>query len=226
VALASSYAQALPVSKMSPPTKRWRGQASAETPAPAIQLAPTLTLSDAELVRRALSGDAWAEEAIYRRYAARILALTKRLLGDSAEAEDATQETFIIAFAAWKKLRDSERLCQWLVQIAVSRAHRRFRRRRLLSSLGFCSLAGDASLDALARQDCPEESRVELALIGKALERVSAAERIAWILRHVEGMSLDEVAQQTASSLATAKRRIARAAASIQRLSSAQRSHP
>ena len=190
--------------------------------APAIQLAPTLNSSDAELVQRARAGDAWAEEAVYRRYAARILTLSKRLLGDGAEAEDVTQETFVTAFAAWKKLRDPDRLRQWLIQIAVSRVHRRFRRRRLLSALGFRDAGSDASLDALARPDCPQELRAELALIGRALERLSAGERIAWTLRHVEGMSLEEIAHESGCSLATAKRRIARATTSIERF--AQRS--
>jgi RNA polymerase sigma-70 factor (ECF subfamily) len=232
VALASSDAETLPVSKpleparagelsvgpvVSSSTKRPLGQVSADSETPAIQLAPTVNSSDAELVRRARAGDAWAEEAVYRRYAARILALSKRLLADSAEAEDATQETFVTAFAAWKQLRDPDRLEQWLIQIAVSRVHRRFRRRKLLNFLGFHEPGSDASLDALARPDCPQEVRAELALIGKALDRLSAGERITWVLRHVEGMSLEEAAHESGCSLATAKRRIARATASIER---------
>jgi RNA polymerase sigma-70 factor, ECF subfamily len=208
---------------MSPSTKRSHEQVSAAAQAPAIPLAPTLNASDAVLVRRARAGDAWANEAIYRRHAARILALSKRLLGDSAEAEDVTQETFVIAFAAWKKLREPDRLQKWLIQIAVSRVHRRFRRRRILSALGFRESEGDASLQALARPECPQEVRTELALISKALHRLSAGERIAWVLRHVEGMSLEETALESGCSLATAKRRIARAAASIERFVHVQR---
>jgi RNA polymerase sigma-70 factor, ECF subfamily len=199
-----------------PSTKRPSGQAPAALGARSIQLAPTLSASDVELVRRARSGDTWAEEAVYRRYAPRILTLCKRLLADGAEAEDATQETFVTAFAAWKKLRDEERLQQWLIQIAVSRVHRRFRRRRLLRALGFQDFGNDASLAAIARPDCPQELRAELSLIGKALDRLPAGERIAWILRHVEGMSLGETAQHSACSLATAKRRLTRAMASIE----------
>jgi RNA polymerase sigma-70 factor (ECF subfamily) len=209
---------------MSLSTKRSQGEAPATANAAAIPLAPTLNAPDAELVRRARAGDAWAKEAVYRRHAARILALSKRLLGDSAEAEDVTQETFVTAFAAWKNLRDPERLQQWLIQIAVSRVHRRFRRRKLLGVLGFQEPLGDASLHALARPDCPQELRAELALISKALDRLSAGERIAWILRHVEGMSLEETAHESGCSLATAKRRIARAAASIERFVHAKRS--
>jgi RNA polymerase sigma-70 factor (ECF subfamily) len=209
---------------VTPTIKRATGRASADVGAHEIQLAPTLNASDEELVRRARAGDAWAEEAVYRRYAARILVLSKRLLGDSAEAEDVTQETFVIAFAGWKKLRDPECLRQWLIQIAVSRVHRRFRRRKLLRVLGIQESDSDASLNALARPDCPQELRAELALIGKALARLSPGERIAWVLRHVEGMSLEETALESGCSLATAKRRIARAAACIERFVQVQRS--
>jgi RNA polymerase sigma-70 factor, ECF subfamily len=201
-----------------PSTGRRRGQAKADSRAPEIPLAPTVNLTDEELVRRARTGDGWSEEAVYRRYAAQVLALSKRLLADTAEAEDVTQETFVLAFAAWNKLRSPERLKQWLLQIAVSRVHRRFRRRKLLSVLGFQDLGGDATLDALARPDCPQEVRFELALLGRALERLPAAERIAWVLRHVEGMTIEEAAQGSGCSPATAKRRIARASARIERI--------
>lgn len=182
-----------------------------------IHVAPTLKLSDTELVRRARAGDGWAEKAIYRRYAAQILGLSKRLLADRHEAEDVTQETFAVAFAEWDKLRDPERLRPWLMQIAVSKVLRRFRRRRMRSALGFRELEQDASLDALAHPACSQEVKAELALVAKALNRLSAGERIAWTLRHVEGMSLEEVASQSDCSLPTAKRRIARAADFIER---------
>jgi RNA polymerase sigma-70 factor (ECF subfamily) len=184
----------------------------------AIPLAPTVSLTDAELVRRARGGDGWSEEAVYRRYAAPVLALSKRLLADTAEAEDVTQETFVLAFGAWNKLRSPEHLKQWLLQIAVSRVHRRFRRRKLLRVFGFQDSGGDAALETLARPDCPQEVRLELARLGRALDRLPAAERIAWVLRHVEGMTIEETAEGSGCSLATAKRRLARASARIERI--------
>jgi RNA polymerase sigma-70 factor (ECF subfamily) len=75
----------------------------------------------------------------------------------------------------------------------------------------------DATLEQLASKDCPQETRAELALLAKALDRLSAAERIAWMLRHVEGLPLEEIAQECECSLATVKRRIAAAAKRIER---------
>jgi RNA polymerase sigma-70 factor (ECF subfamily) len=188
-----------------------------ESEASEVQVAPTLTVSDTELVRRASAGNAWAEEAIYRRYAALVLGTARRLLADSVEAQDVAQETFVAAFAAWPQLREPARLKQWLLQIAISKVHRRFRRRKLLRALGFADSVDDATLDKLARPDCTPELRAELLLVSRALDRVSTSERIAWMLRHVEGLSLEEVAQECDCSLATAKRRISSAQQRVDR---------
>jgi RNA polymerase sigma-70 factor (ECF subfamily) len=174
-------------------------------------------LSDEELVARAAAGDAWAEEAIYRRYAALILGTARRLLADTVEAQDVAQETFAAAFGAWGQLREPARLKRWLLQIAIRKVHRRFRRRRLLRALGFDDFADDATLDALARPDCSPEARAELALLSRALDTVATSARIAWMLRYVEGLSLDEVAQECSCSLATVKRRISSAQKHIDR---------
>jgi RNA polymerase sigma-70 factor (ECF subfamily) len=205
------------------PSPRSRVTALGEAEASEVQVAPTLTLSDTELVRRASTGNAWAEEAIYRRYAALILGTARRLLADSVEAQDVAQETFVAAFAAWPQLREPTRLKQWLLQIAISKVHRRFRRRKLLRVLGFADSVDDATLDKLARPDCAPELRAELSLLSRALERISAGERIAWMLRHVEGLSLEEVAHECDCSLATAKRRIAAAQERVDRFTGRRR---
>jgi RNA polymerase sigma-70 factor (ECF subfamily) len=100
-----------------------------------LPVVPTNPLSDSELVRRALASDTWAEEAIYRRYAASILGMCKRLLAETTEAEDVTQDTFAMAFQNLRQLRQPDRLRPWLMQIALSRVHRRFWRPKFLNAL-------------------------------------------------------------------------------------------
>ncbi|MGC4086657.1 MAG: sigma-70 family RNA polymerase sigma factor [Polyangiaceae bacterium] len=195
---------------------RQRSLAPGDVPRSA-PVALTPSLPDEELVRRALHGDAWAEEAIYRRYVALILGVSRRLLANNSDAEDVAQETFTAAFGAWAQLREPERLRHWLLQIAVSKVHRRFRRRKLLRALGFDERADDATLDVLARGDCSQETRMELYWLSKALDKLTTRDRVAWMLRHVEGLSLEEVASECDCSLATAKRRIASAGERIAR---------
>src|SRR5687767_12898654 len=69
---------------------------------------------DEELVRRALRGEPWAEEAIYRRHVTFVAGISLRLLRNQAEAEDVTQETFALALEQLGKLRDPQALRGWL----------------------------------------------------------------------------------------------------------------
>lgn len=161
---------------------------------------------DADWVEGARRGDPGAEEAIYRAYAPAVLTLTTRLLGRRADAEDATQDTFLIAFTKLAQLRDASALRPWLMCIAVSQARRRFRRRRLLSALGLSIGADDATLESLVAPGVSAEARVDLAVLDRILGTLPANHRIAWMLRYVEGEPLDAVARACGCSLATAKR--------------------
>jgi len=174
-----------------------------------ILLEPAPEPSDAELARRIARGERWAEEAFYRRHAPQVLTLTQRLLGNSWDAEDVTQETFVTAFEIWHQLRDQERARSWLLQIAVRKVHRKFRRRRLLRLLGLDRNWDDLPLDALAREDVSAEARSELMVLNLALNRLAPKSKIPWMLRYIEGLPLEEVAERCDCSLATIKRRIA-----------------
>lgn len=180
-----------------------------------MQLEPAAPVSVTELVERIGRGDRWAEEAFYRRHVGLVQATVRRLLGRSVEAEDVVQDAFVTAFEIWDQLREPEHARNWLLTIAIRKVHRRFRRRRLSRLLGLDQTTDDATLEALARPDLSGEARAELALLDRVLRRVQPEARIAWMLRHVEGASLEEVAALCECSLATIKRRIAAADAKV-----------
>jgi len=182
-----------------------------------VRLGSASDPSDAELASRIRRGDRWAEEAFYRRHVQDVVGLAQRLLGNSADAEDTAQEAFVTAFQIWHQLRDVERVRAWLMQITVRNVQRKFRRRRLLRLLGLDRSFDDLPLDALAREDSSAETRSELAALDSALKRVLPEARLAWMLRYVEGLPLNEVAAQCDCSLATVKRRIQAAQQRIQR---------
>lgn len=172
--------------------------------------------SDADLVARAQGGDRWAEEAIYRRHVPMVAGLAMRLLSNRAEAEDVAQETFALALTELRKLREGAALRGWLAQITVSQARRCFRRRRLRRLLGLDTAVDDATFEQLAADAGQSgEVRAELAALDRVLQALPVEERIAWVLRHVEGEALEDVARATECSLATAKRRIAAAEARV-----------
>jgi RNA polymerase sigma-70 factor (ECF subfamily) len=164
--------------------------------------------SDAELVSRALRGDRWGREMLYRRHAGRLLALATRLLANRGDAEEVVQDTFVTGFAQLATLREPAAVGGWLGQIAVSLVRRRIRKARLLRRLGLDRGADDATLESLGDPAITPEQRTELALVDRALAGTSSSSRIAWMLRRVEGLPLAEVATLCGCSLATAKRRI------------------
>jgi RNA polymerase sigma-70 factor (ECF subfamily) len=168
-------------------------------------------LSDRDLVERAREGDRWAQEALVRRYLPDVAAIVARLLGDKLEAEDVVQDTVEATLTNLPRLRDPDAVRAWMIQIAVRKVHRRYRRRSLLRALRFGSGEPAAGLASLASEACSPEQRAELSLLDRALASLPASDRIAWVLRYVEDMQLEEVARSCACSLATAKRRIARA---------------
>lgn len=168
-------------------------------------------IADAELVERVRAGDRWAEETLFRRHFGAVVRTVSRLLGDPHEAEDVVQETFASAIVDLGSLRQPAAFRGWLLQIAVRLVHRRFRRRKLLRALGLDAGEPEGGLSELASSDASPEQRAELVLLDRVLSRLPAASRIAWSLRCVEGMQLEDVAAACGCSLATAKRRIAAA---------------
>ena len=182
--------------------------------------------SDAELVQRLRRGDMWAKEALYRRYVRTVSGLVLRLLGNSADADDVVQDAFVLALEDIDRLREADRFGPWLVRIAVHQVHRRFRRRRLLRALGFTVGLEDATLDTLARSDCPPEVRAELGKVARLLATLPPATRIAWMLRYVEGHSLEDAAGHAGCSLATLKRRVAAASHALRQFVSFEEDLP
>jgi RNA polymerase sigma-70 factor (ECF subfamily) len=168
-------------------------------PARVIELR-SRTADDASLVERALAGDAWAHEALYRRHVDRALTIGVRLLRNRAEAEDAVQDAFVHAFERLRDLRVPAAFRGWLARLVVTQAHRRMRRRF------FRAVRPVDGFESECAPGASPEVRAEMALLDRALDRLAARPRIAWTLRHVEGLTLPEVADACGCSLATAKR--------------------
>ncbi len=176
---------------------------------------PQRDLSDVALVARASRGDEWAHEAIYRRYVRLVASIAQRLLREPAEVDDVIQETFLIAFEQVSRLDTPGALRGWLARIAVSRVHRRFRFRRWTRLWSADEL--DARLEEQAAADATQEQRAELSLVDRALAGMSIKLRTPWVLRHVLGHELLDVAAACGCSASTCKRRLSEAEAIVER---------
>ncbi|MCC7540324.1 MAG: RNA polymerase sigma factor [Deltaproteobacteria bacterium] len=191
-----------------PPRAFGPAEARAKVPAsPSTQEGPT----DAELVAAARRGERAAEEAIYKRHVRAVAGVAARLLGGRQDVDDVVQDTFVDVLDELDDLQDPAALRGWILRIAVHKVHRRFRRRKLLRALGLWRGGDDETLAAQASNAATSEQRAELALLTQVLDRVPARERTAWVLRHVEGHPLEDVAAACDCSLATVKRWIAAA---------------
>ena len=173
---------------------------------------------DAQLVLAIRAGDRAAEEQLYRRHGPSVLRLATRLLRSTDEARDVLQDTFLAAYLQLDDLAEPRALGGWLRAICVRLVQRRFRRRKLLAFIGLDGSTEDAKLELQLAPDADPEVRADLRLIDALFDRLPMAEKVAWMLRHVEGLSLAETANACACSLATAKRRIAAADAVVERI--------
>lgn len=178
--------------------------------APPASRAQIATLSDAQLVALGCKGETQALEVLYRRHAAFAIHLAARIEGSSRDVEDIAHDAFVRAFERLDDLTDRAAFRSWLGSIVVHAVRSRMRRHRLMSLLGL-KTAEPVDLDALASPDASPHVRAQIAQIYALLRTLPADERIAWVLRCVEGHDLETVARLTSCSLATVKRRISRA---------------
>jgi RNA polymerase sigma-70 factor (ECF subfamily) len=165
-----------------------------------------LAPSDAALVVGARAGETWAREALCRRYAGVVIGLSYRLLGRDDEADDLAQEAFAQALGSLDALADPQAFGAWIRTIVVRTAHKMVRRRTLLRRLGLGRASEPLDEDALVSDDAPPDVQTELRAVYALIDALPARERLALVLRRVEGMSHEEVAEALDVSLSTAKR--------------------
>lgn len=170
---------------------------------------------DAELVASARAGDAWAREALFRRHARLAAGLAFRLLGRDQEVDDVVQDAYVIVLERLDKLEDPQAFAAFLATVVVRRVRRVLRRRRLARALGLLPALSPIDPDAFASSTAPPDVVAELRSVYGALERLPIDERLALVLRRVDGLPLEEVASLCDCSLATVKRRISAAEARL-----------
>ena len=147
-----------------------------------------------------------ALEALFRRYARYVATIGFKLLGRDDELDDLVQDVFIEAHRGLHQLRDLDAAKGWLARITVRRAVRRLRRQKLRAFFSLEAMGVDAPLvvDGAAS---PEE-RAHVTATYRRLEALPVAQRIAWLLKNVEGETLDSIAALCACSKATVQRRL------------------
>jgi RNA polymerase sigma-70 factor (ECF subfamily) len=141
--------------------------------------------------------------------------LAFRLLGQAQDVDDVVQDAYVIAFDRLDALKDPQAFGSFLGGIVVRRVRRVVRRRRLARRLGLLPEGEPLDVSSLVAPGASAHVVAELAAVYRLIERLPTDERLALVLRRVEGYSIDEVARACECSPATAKRRIAAAEARL-----------
>jgi RNA polymerase sigma-70 factor (ECF subfamily) len=186
------------------------------------QTTSTSTDPDIDLLRRARAGDFKAFEQLVDRLQSRVYGLALRMLGEPHDAEDVTQQTFLSLVEHLHEFREESTFRAWVLRIAANHALKRLRKCRGLPTV---SLSGaDDAEESYGDIPHPEviapwrDNPVELAqrreireLIDQALRELDEKHRLVFILRDVEGFSIQETAAMLGISEANVKVRLLRA---------------
>jgi RNA polymerase sigma-70 factor (ECF subfamily) len=165
------------------------------------------TMTDASLVRRVLDGDTAAFTTLVDRHAAACTRFATRMLGNREDAEDATQETFLRAYRSLARYEERQAFRTWLFQILINRcrtaAVRRQRRHRMF-------LVDDDAIAVASVSPAAEASDLR-AELQRVIDALDPDHREAFLLKHVEQLSYDEMAAATGVGVSALKMRVKRA---------------
>lgn len=168
--------------------------------------------TDQELAERHRYGDPEAFEEIYSRFGTMVYSLALRMTGKPEDAADLCQDIFLKIYRHLGSFRGRSSLRTWVYRVAMNCCHSRFRRQRSWRS----RLLAD-SVEVLQRvadeSRSPEEEAVAqstVQLVSDALTRLPGVYRQAVVLRDIEGLSYEEIAEVLGIRVGTVRSRIAR----------------
>ena len=182
---------------------------------------PLERVGDAELVQAVRQGDREALGVVWDRYAPLVRSVLRANLGFDSATEDLLQEVFIIFLRNAAEIRAGGALKAFLTTVAVRVVLVELRRRRVRR---WVTLTPTGEIPERAASPGDDEGRAALVGLYRLLDRMPPRRRVAFVLRHVEGLELAEVAEYLKVSESTAKREVVKARQSI--FARAERSEP
>lgn len=170
--------------------------------------------SDADLARGLGAGEAWAVAETWHRFAPMVLTTAERCLGSRSEAEDVAQEVFYRVFRKASTLREPSSLRSFVYSFALRTLRTELRRRKVRSWL---SLSPPEEQADVACRAPDVESRDLLRRFHALLDRLGPRDRLVFVLRRLESMTVEEIAARMDLSASTVKRSMAHASSRLSR---------
>ncbi len=177
---------------------------------------------DAELVSRVQAGDKQAFDLLVIKYQRKIMRLLSRMIRDPAEIEDVAQEAFIKAYRALPQFRGESAFYTWLYRIAINTARNWLAANKRAPSTpsAFENEEGETfnESDVLTDGSNPESemaSRQIAETVNKAINDLPEELRNAIVMREIDGMSYEDIAESMNCPIGTVRSRIFRAREAI-----------
>jgi RNA polymerase sigma-70 factor (ECF subfamily) len=176
---------------------------------------------DLQVIDRFKNGDASAFGEIVLKYQDKIYNLCRHMLGNAEDAEDAAQDVFLKAYQALPKFQPEASLYTWLYRIATNTCID-YKKKPIFESLFGDSGEGEKLIHDRASDAPSPEKLYQSRQIGQALEGclgiLSPKLRAIIILKEIEELPYEEIADTLEISMGTVKSRIARAREELQKL--------
>lgn len=186
--------------------------------------ASILPVSDEDLMGRVAEDDERAFTELVRRFQGRVTNLISRVLNDREASDDLAQEVFVRVFVHRRNYRRGSKFSTWLFTIAANLAkneiRRRVRRRNWFSLDALQELLSDSAIQ-LADPGEGQETALQRGqlqeLVGRAIAAVPEKYRLALVLRDIEGLAYEEIAEVLGVPGGTVRSRINRARGMLKR---------
>jgi RNA polymerase sigma-70 factor (ECF subfamily) len=170
---------------------------------------------DKELARLAADGDVAAFDEIYSRHRRFVYSLAVRMTGNQADAEDLTQESFVLVLRRVGSFRGEASFTTWLYRLVINQVnmHFRYRNSRPETQTSAAEIP-ERWLGGVRRTD-PAKQLIDRLAIEQAVQMLPNGYRSAFILHDVEGYNHEEAARLSGHSVGTSKSQLHRARASL-----------
>ncbi len=168
---------------------------------------------DAQLVKARRDGDQDAFSFLVQRHQHRVFNMVLRMLQDYEEASEITQEAFLAAWLGLPSFRGEARFATWLYRIAYHCALKQLQQRKRERSLQ-AAMEAEQILEEVNKQKQAEDNlelRARLAMVREQMEKLPTKYRSVLILRHLQEMTYEEMADILTIPIGTIKTHLFRA---------------
>ena len=174
-----------------------------------------------QLIQKAQKGDTRAFELLICQHDKRILQLACHMLGNMQDAQDVYQETLMRAFQGLPAFAFQCQFSTWLLRITINLCINQYRKRRIQKLLFTYNTQKDLPDDFISKDARPDEKVIVKEMtqhLERAMQSLSAKQRMVFTLKHFYGYKLSEIAEITNSAVGTIKNDLYRATHKLQKL--------